>query len=363
MDFSNTNNLRILLLVIGVILAVLFPRHGGIFRVRMLLVAGFFLAGLFPAKTRELYNGLVSKFSPGASSSSTAGAGAAPAESAPAGQIPSVAGTPGNPGTFTETLSVVQAYMRKLVPANCVLSFLNWSDFSPSGLASAVTLRYQVHKPVGDDVFAAVRFTVQGGSVVNTRVIQTGLEAAIIPDPTPRPVMLAPVARMIDRFSGPLYAASHGPSMTLELDSAFSLAQLSQAKAKAQAEKKPLGFLMVWGQFFGHEADPQGKGSDQALVHYYEVFNQELVLVFVRHETELGMVPAAVAQGFRGPDEGGYAPNMAVTDATATEFITEIPYKALDGAGRNQLFAAGGQKIDQWMATHPDAMPTPAASP
>ncbi len=54
---------------------------------------------------------------------------------------------------------------------------------------------------------------------------------------------------------------------------------------------------------------------------------------------------------------------MAVTDATCTEFIVEIPYRYLDGAGRAELFAKGGLKIDQWLANHPDAVPTPAPAP
>ncbi len=83
------------------------------------------------------------------------------------------------------------------------------------------------------------------------------------------------------------------------------------------------------------------------------------MLVFVRHENELGMVPPAVRRGFFGKDEGGFAPNMAVTDASATEFIVEIPYRDLDADGRDQLFAAGGRKIDLWLATHPQAIATP----
>lgn len=334
MDFIRQNPLKLLVLAIGLI-----------------------LAGLYPAKTRELYNELVSKVWPPANSGPTANAGASPAADSPQ------AGAPGNSDDMAQTEAAVEAYMRRLTPPQCNVSYLNWSDFSAIGETSAITLRYAVHKPVGDDVFAAVRFTVQGGSVAKSQVIQTGLDPAIIPAAQPRPVRLAPrPAPVIDRFSGPLFAALHGPSMRLELSSAFSLAQLDQAKAAAQAQKKPLGFLMVWGQFFDREADPRGKGSNEALVHFYEAFHQNLVLVFVRHESELGLVPPAVAKGFNGPDEGGYAPNMAVTDATATEFIVEIPFRALDGAGRDPLFAEGAAKIDVWLATHPDALPTPAAA-
>jgi hypothetical protein len=66
-----------------------------------------------------------------------------------------------------------------------------------------------------------------------------------------------------------------------------------------------------------------------------------------------------VKKGFFGPDEGGYAPNMAVTDASATEFITEIPTRDLEGPDRDPIFAAGAKQIDNWLATHPGALPAP----
>ena len=145
--------------------------------------------------------------------------------------------------------------------------------------------------------------------------------------------------------------------ITLLPDSAFGLSQLDDAKAKARAEKKPLGFVMVWAQFFGKRADPREIGSAPALAHFYRAFNNSLVLVFVRHENELRDVPDAVQQGFTGPDEGGFAPNMAVVDATATQFIVEVPMGGAkgDGARRDQVFAGAAAKIDQWLALHPTA--------
>jgi hypothetical protein len=152
-------------------------------------------------------------------------------------------------------------------------------------------------------------------------------------------------------------AAKDAAPMALFTDSAFSLSQIEDAKAKAWAEKKPLGFVMVWGQFFGKKADPRGKGSVSALAHFYRAFGSSLVLVFVRHESELRDVPDAVQQGFSGPDEGGFAPNMAVVDATASQFIVEIPMGGANGEGpkRDEIFAAGAAKIDQWLAAHPNA--------
>jgi len=160
-------------------------------------------------------------------------------------------------------------------------------------------------------------------------------------------------------FTAALEAAKTAPAMVLELGDAFSLAELEDAKAKAIAEKKPLGFIMVWGQFFGSRpTNTRNQGGDSAMVHFYMGFRDTLVLVFVRHEGELEKVPDAVQEGFGGPDEGGFAPNMAVVDATATEFIVEIPLGGdhADGARRDAVFGEGAAKIETWLAGHSDAV-------
>ena len=89
-----------------------------------------------------------------------------------------------------------------------------------------------------------------------------------------------------------------------------------------------------------HPARPMGRGSDSGLAHFYDVFHNNMVLVFVRHENELDKVPAAVKTGFFGPEEGGFAPNMAVVTADCSKFVCEIPYggKESNGRIREQIF-------------------------
>src|ERR1700685_3409431 len=107
----------------------------------------------------------------------------------------------------------------------------------------------------------------------------------------------------------------------------FSLDNLEAAKKKAKDEKKMLGFIMEWDSMLV-PAYPMGQGgSDSGLAHFYDVFHDNLVLVFVRHENELDKVPDAVKLGFGGPEEGGYAPNMAVVTADCSQFICEIPFR------------------------------------
>jgi len=134
------------------------------------------------------------------------------------------------------------------------------------------------------------------------------------------------------------YARQNRPVM-LTKNLAFSLDQLAAAQQKAKAEKKLLGFIMEWDGFFV-PSQPMKRGSNAGLAHFYDVFNNHLVLVFVRHESELGLVPDAVKQGFNGPEEGGFAPNMAVVTADCAQFVCEIPYGGDQSNGqiREQIF-------------------------
>ncbi len=142
-----------------------------------------------------------------------------------------------------------------------------------------------------------------------------------------------------DPYEMGLSFARQNATVNLTKNLAFSLDQLDAAKAKAKSEKKMIGFIMEWDSML-KPAKPMGGSSNCAMAHFYDVFNDGLVLVFVRHENELNQVPAAVGQGFFGPEEGGFAPNMAVVTADCSRFICEIPYggKDSDGAVREKIF-------------------------
>src|SRR6185312_396491 len=113
-----------------------------------------------------------------------------------------------------------------------------------------------------------------------------------------------------DPFEMGLMAARQTQSVNLTKNIAFSLDQLEAAKKKAQAEKKYIGFIMEWDSMLVPSRPMGGAGSNSGLAHFYAAFKDSLVLVFVRHENELGNVPDAVKQGFNGSEEGGFAPNM-----------------------------------------------------
>lgn len=142
-----------------------------------------------------------------------------------------------------------------------------------------------------------------------------------------------------DSYELALAFARRNQRVYLNKNIAFSLGNLEAAKKKAKDEKKLLGFIMTWDNFF-IPSHPMGPGSNGALAHFYDVFHDNLVLVFVRHEDELNKVPDAVKQGFFGPDEGGYAPNMAVVTADCSKFVCEIPEggKESNGAIREKIF-------------------------
>ncbi len=143
-----------------------------------------------------------------------------------------------------------------------------------------------------------------------------------------------------DPYEVALAFARQNQPVYLKKDLAFSLDQLETAKKKAQAEHKLLGFIMVWDNMFVPGNPMGGQGGNSCLSHFYVVFHDNLVLVFVRHESELGNVPDAVKKGFNGPDEGGFAPNMAVVTADCSQFVCEIPSggEHSNGQIREQIF-------------------------
>jgi hypothetical protein len=166
-----------------------------------------------------------------------------------------------------------------------------------------------------------------------------------------------------DPFEAGLALARQNRLMKLSLNSAFRLSNLEAAREKAVREHKPLGFIMVWDNMFGYNSRPMGWGSNDQLAHFFTVFNNSLVLVFVRHEDELNQVPDSVKQGFFSPAEGGHAPNMAVVSGDASKFICEIPLGlSADGqsfgTNREVTFRADIPVIKKFLA---DQKTTPAA--
>jgi hypothetical protein len=153
-----------------------------------------------------------------------------------------------------------------------------------------------------------------------------------------------------DSYEMGLALARQDQSVYLNKNLAFSLDNLDAAKKKAKDEYKLLGFILEWDNFFV-SARPMGGGSASALADSYDVFKDSLVLVFVRHENELAKVPAAVKQGFFGPEEGGYAPNMAVVTADCSKFVCEIPYggKYATGLTRDQIFRQKSAVIKEFL--------------
>ena len=142
-----------------------------------------------------------------------------------------------------------------------------------------------------------------------------------------------------DPFEIGMTFARQNQVVHLNKNLAFSLDNLEAAKKKASEENKMLGFIMEWDSMLV-PAHPMKQGSQNGLAHFYDVFKDGLVLVFVRHENELGKVPAAASRGFSGPEEGGFAPNMAVVTADCSQFVCEIPFGGKDSNGqiREQIF-------------------------
>ena len=169
--------------------------------------------------------------------------------------------------------------------------------------------------------------------------------------PAPAQAVILP-----DHFTEWLDLAKSAPVRSLTAADGYSLAQLAEAKAKARAERKPMGFIVVSSKCFGQAYSTRQVGTYAAMAHFYEAFKDPLVLVFVPQES-VNETPPAVKKGLTGADAGNLAPNMAIVDATASELIVEVPCGGpkADGALRDKIFTAAAACVQQWLGYHPAA--------
>lgn len=185
-------------------------------------------------------------------------------------------------------------------------------------------------------------------------VVEALVKDTSVPPPDVPPAKSTPKYAKL-WYEKALMKARGNATIQLAPDSAFRLDQLAQAQETAQAEKKLLGFIMVWDVFFGNPAKPQGNKGEDALAHFHEVFRDNLVLVYVRHEEldkQIDKIPQAVKKGFFGSEGGKFSPNMAVVSADAQEFVCQIPLgggDATDGRTREAVFREKIQAINAWI--------------
>jgi hypothetical protein len=118
----------------------------------------------------------------------------------------------------------------------------------------------------------------------------------------------------------------------------------------ALKENKPLGFIMMWDNYYNTLTSPLGRGGPSGALHFYNSFHDSMVLIFVSHERELGLVPDSVKKGFFGPDEGGFAPNMCVVSADLKDYIVEIPYGGNNSNGeiRHAIFLEKVKRVKDY---------------
>src|SRR5260370_21022229 len=82
-----------------------------------------------------------------------------------------------------------------------------------------------------------------------------------------------------DPYEPGLLFARQNQIVYLNKNLAFSLDNLEAAKKKARDEKKMLGFIMEWDSMLVPSHPMGGAGSNSGLAHFYDAFNDSLVLV------------------------------------------------------------------------------------
>jgi len=128
-----------------------------------------------------------------------------------------------------------------------------------------------------------------------------------------------------DPFEMGLMTARQTPIVYLSKKVAFSLDQLEAAKARAKAEKKMIGFIMEWDSMLVPAKPMDGAGSDSGLAHFYVAFKDSLVLVFVRHEDELGKVPTPCSRASAARKKAALRPTWPSSPPIARSSSAKSP--------------------------------------
>jgi len=181
-------------------------------------------------------------------------------------------------------------------------------------------------------------------------------EAGVHATPAPvQPVLLS------DRFMEGIEAAKDLPEQPVRISDAFSLDQLPEARAQAQRERKPMGFIMMAPTMLDKPVSTRAPGSSGALLHFCQAFKKSLVLVFVPIDTKKEVLPPAVLAGLTAKEMNGVAPCMAVVDATTSALVVAVPSGNVKTVGddRDKVFVTAASIMQHWLSYHPLAIGVP----
>jgi hypothetical protein len=169
-----------------------------------------------------------------------------------------------------------------------------------------------------------------------------------------RPALLMSLcANLLSYFTAPGAIASEKPASPSPL--LYRMSQLEQAKQRATAEGKPIGWIASYPEYLQPYPNLLGKGSHAATAYAVRALQKETILVFSDGRTENHAEPRIVDEALHSPDPHYNIPGVIILTPSLDKIIAKIPYEA-DSQERIKKFTDALKKIrdkDSWRQKEP----------
>jgi hypothetical protein len=124
----------------------------------------------------------------------------------------------------------------------------------------------------------------------------------------------------------------------------YRMDQLEEAKRRAAAEDKPIGWIASYPEYLAPYAKIRGNGSHAATAYAIRAFQNETVLVFSDARTENHHEPKIVDEALHSPNPHYTVPGVVILTPALDKVICTAPF-ASDAKERIRIFTEALKKI------------------
>ena len=130
----------------------------------------------------------------------------------------------------------------------------------------------------------------------------------------------------------------------------YRMNQLDDAKKRAVAEGKPVGWIASYPEYLAPHENLMGNGSHAATAYAIRALQKETILVFSDARTENHQEPSIVDTALHSPDPHYTVPGVIILTPSLDKVICKAPFTS-DSQERVRIFTEALKKIrdkDSW---------------
>ena len=151
----------------------------------------------------------------------------------------------------------------------------------------------------------------------------------------------------------PAFAAETKPATVQPLF--YRMSQLEDAKKRAVAEGKPIGWIASYPEYLAPHENLMGNGSHAATAYAIRALQKETILIFSDARTENHQEPGIVDNALHSPNPHYTVPGVIILTPLLDKIICQAPFSS-DSQERIRIFTEALKKIrdkDAWREKTP----------